>query len=174
VSRQIHKAMDELLVEGIRYEKQEGQSYEMALFDQPELEAYLDRAYQVQHGEAAEFVQTPYDHVEVDSSIELETAQALDGAENVRFFCKLPRWFKVTTPVGDYNPDWAIVLEEDEKVYLIRETKTTHDSDKRRMKENLKILCGQAHFKALDGVDYRVATSVAEVVGYEHVGDSSE
>ena len=174
VSRQIHKAMDELLVEGIRYEKLEGQSYEMALFDQPELEAYLDRAYQVQHGEAAEFAQTPYDHVEVDSSIELETAQALDGAENVRFFCKLPRWFKVTTPVGDYNPDWAIVLEEDEKVYLIRETKTTHDSDKRRMKENLKILCGQAHFKALDGVDYRVATSVAEVVGYEHVGDSSE
>ena len=69
--------------------------------------------------------------------------------------------------MGDYNPDWAVVLEEDKKLYLIRETKTTHDSDKRRLQENLKILCGEAHFKALDGVDYRVATTVAEVVSVE-------
>ena len=166
VSQQIHKAMDALLVEGIRYERLDGESYEMALFDQPELDAYLDRAYRIQHAEEGEYLQTPYDYLEYDSDIELKTAKALDGAENVRFFCKLPRWFKIPTPVGEYNPDWAIVLEEDEKVYLIRETKTTHDSDKRRMEENLKILCGEAHFRALDGVDYRVATSVAEVVAY--------
>lgn len=54
-------------------------------------------------------------------------------------------------------------MEENRKVYLIRETKTTHDSDKRRLEENLKILCGEAHFEALGGVDYKVATSVAEV-----------
>jgi type III restriction enzyme len=59
-----------------------------------------------------------------------------------------------------------VVLEDDKKVYLIRETKTTHDSDKRRMEENLKILCGKAHFKALDDVDYAVATTVAEVLAY--------
>ena len=73
---------------------------------------------------------------------------------------------KIPTPVGDYNPDWAVVLEDDNKVYLIRETKTTHDSDKRRMEENLKILCGKAHFNALDNVEYRVAISVAEVVDH--------
>ena len=163
-SKQIHKALDELLVDGIRYEKLQGESYEMALFDQPELETYLDRAHKVQHAEDGEFIQTPFDYIEYDSNIELRTAQALDGADNIRFFCKLPRWFKISTPVGDYNPDWAVVLEEDKKVYLIRETKTTHDSDKRRLEENLKIICGKAHFKALDDLNFKVATSVQEVV----------
>lgn len=163
-ARYIHKALDELLVDGIRYEKLAGEHYRMELFDEPELETYLDRAYKVQHAKAGEHPQTPYDYIEYDSHIERQTAQALDGAENVKFFCKLPRWFTIPTPVGDYNPDWAVVLGHDRKVYLIRETKSTHDVDKRRLEENLKILCGKAHFKALGEVDYRVATSVAEVV----------
>ena len=162
-ARQIQKALDELLVDGIRYEKLAGEHYKMELFNQPELETYLDRSYQVQHGNQGDQVQTPYDYIECDSHIERITAQALDGADNIKFFCKLPRWFTIPTPVGDYNPDWAVVLEEDCKVYLIRETKTTHDSDKRRLEENLKILCGEAHFAALGGVDYKVATTVAEV-----------
>jgi type III restriction enzyme len=162
-ARQIQKALDELLVDGIRYEKLTGEHYKMELFNEPELEAYLDRSYQVQHGNQGDQVQTPYDYIECDSHIERMTAQALDGAENIKFFCKLPRWFTIATPVGDYNPDWAVVLEEDRKVFLIRETKTTHDSDKRRLEENLKILCGEAHFATLDDVDYKVAVSVAEV-----------
>lgn len=166
-ARYIHKALDELLVDGIRYEKLAGEHYRMALFDQPELQTFLDRAYEVQHAESGEHTQTPYDFIEYDSHIEHKTARALDGAENVRFFCKLPRWFTIPTPVGPYNPDWAVVLEEDRKVYLIRETKSTHDADKRRLEENLKILCGEAHFKALGGVDYRVATSVAEVTAIQ-------
>ncbi len=166
-SQQIHKALDELLVDGIRYEKLAGEHYKMELFDEPELGAYLDRVYHVQHAEDAEHVQTPYDYIEYDSHIERQTAQALDGAENVKFFCKLPRWFKVPTPVGDYNPDWAVVLEEDKKLYLVRETKPTQDSDKRRLQENLKILCGEAHFRALDNVDYRAATTVSEVVSVD-------
>ena len=162
-ARQIQKALDELLVDGIRYEKLAGEHYKMDLFNEPELEAYLDRSYQVQHGNQGDQVQTPYDYIECDSHIERMTAQSLDGAGNVKFFCKLPRWFTIPTPVGDYNPDWAVVLDEDRKVYLIRETKTTHDSDKRRLEENLKILCGEAHFAALGDVDYKVAVSVAEV-----------
>ena len=163
-SKQIHKSLDELLVDGIRYEKLAGEHYKMELFDEPELEAYLDRAYHVQYAERGEYIQTPYDYIECDSHIERQTAQALDGADNVKFFCKLPCWFKIPTPVGDYNPDWAIVLEEDKKLYLIRETKTTHDSDKRRAQENFKILCGKAHFNTLEAMDYRVAISVAEVL----------
>ncbi|WP_197703501.1 restriction endonuclease [Halomonas sp. hl-4] len=163
-AKQIKKALDGLLVDGIRYEKLGGERYKMELFDEPELETYLDRSYQVLHGNQGSQVQTPYNYIECDSQIERKTAHALDGAENVKFFCKLPRWFTIPTPVGEYNPDWAVVLEEDRKVYLIRETKTTHDSDKRRLEENLKILCGEAHFKALDDVDYRVATSVDEVI----------
>ena len=163
-ARYIHKALDELLVKDIRYIKLPGEHYRMEQFDEPELETWLDRAYQVQHAKAGEHPQTPYDYIEYDSHIEHLTARALDGAENIRFFCKLPRWFTIPTPVGPYNPDWAVVLEEDSKVYLIRETKSTHDADKRRLEENLKIHCGEAHFKALGEVDYRVATSVAEVV----------
>ena len=166
--KQIHKALDELLVDGIRYEKIDGQRYDMALFNEPELEAYLDRVYEVQYVEVDGHTKTPYDYIEYDSDVEFKTANALDDAENVKFFCKLPRWFKIPTPVGDYNPDWAVVLEEDKKVYLIRETKSTHDSDKRRLEENLKIICGEAHFKALGGVDYRVAISAKEVVSLDY------
>ena len=163
-AKQIHKALDELLVDGIRYEKINGQHYSMTLFNEPELETYLDRAYRMRHNEVDGHIQTPYDYIEYDSDIEHKTAHALDGAENVKFFCKLPRWFKIPTPVGDYNPDWAVVLENDSKVYLIRETKSTHDSDKRRLEENLKIICGEAHFKALGDIDYCVATSAQDVV----------
>ena len=166
--KQIHQALDELLVDGIRYEKIAGEKYRMELFKLNELETYLDRAYQVQHADTLEHAQTPYDYIEVDSHIERATATKLDGAENVKFFCKLPRWFTIPTPVGDYNPDWAVVLEDDEKVYLIRETKSTHDENKRRVEENLKIRCGEAHFKALgEGVQYRVAISPEEVVTYK-------
>lgn len=164
VARQIHSALNELLVDGIRYEKLDKDCYEMALFNQPELEAYLDNLYKIQYADADDEVRTPYDYVEWGSSLERAVAQKLDEADNVRFFCKLPRWFKVITPVGDYNPDWAVVLEGDKKLYLIRETKSTHDSDKRRLEENLKIKCARAHFGALDGVSYKVATSVGEVL----------
>lgn len=163
---EINKALTELLVDGIRYQKIADEHYKMERFDESELEAYLDKAYKIQHADKAKFVQTPYDYIQYDSDIEHRTAHALDGAENVKFFCKLPRWFTIPTPVGEYNPDWAVVLEDDKKVYLIRETKTTHETEKRRLEENLKILCGTAHFKALDNVDYEVATTVAEVLSY--------
>ncbi|MGC1509361.1 restriction endonuclease [Ketobacter sp.] len=51
----------------------------------------------------------------------------------MKFFCRLPRWFKIPIPVRSYNPDWAAVLVNDKRVYLIRETKSTHGSDKRRL-----------------------------------------
>ena len=166
VAKELNKALIELLVDGISYQKIAGEQFQMEKFEETELEAYLDRAYHVQHAHKGEYTQTPYDYIQYDSNIELKTAHTLDGAENVKLFCKLPNWFTIPTPVGEYNPDWAVVLEDDKKVYLIRETKTTHDSDKRRMEENLKILCGKAHFKALDDVDYAVATTVAEVLAY--------
>ncbi|MEK6749944.1 MAG: DEAD/DEAH box helicase family protein [Pseudomonadota bacterium] len=165
VAKRIHSALSELLVDGIRYEKLDQEYYEMALFNQPELEAYLDKLYKIQYANADDDVRTPYDYIEWGSSIEHEVARKLDEADNVLFFCKLPRWFKVTTPVGDYNPDWAVVLQGDKKLYLIRETKSTHDNDKRRLEENLKIKCAKAHFGALEGVNYKVATSVGEVLG---------
>jgi len=75
---------------------------------------------------------------------------------------KLPRWFKIDTPIGDYNPDWAFVTERDEKLYFVRETKSTLDSEERRTKENQKIDCGRRHFGVL-GTDFDVVTSLSEV-----------
>jgi len=82
---------------------------------------------------------------------------------DVKFFCKLPRWFVVPTPLGNYNPDWAVVTEVDAHLYLVRETKSTHDAGKRRDSENRKIACGRAHFNALD-VNFKVATGIHEVL----------
>ena len=63
---------------------------------------------------------------------EEEVAKLLDSDEKVKFFCKLPRWFKVATPLGDYNPDWAVVVEDDHKLLSCARDKSTLDRDKRR------------------------------------------
>lgn len=78
--------------------------------------------------------------------------------EDIKLFIKLPGWFKINTPMGTYNPDWAIVKEEDEKLYLVRETKSTKGQLKLRGTEWAKIQCGRSHFNAL-GVDLDYVTS---------------
>lgn len=155
----ISRALYELVVDGIKYERLEDQVYEMRLFQEKEIEEYLSRLYEIQSTDD----RTPYDYVQYDSEIEREMAEKLDTNENVKFFCKLPRWFVVPTPMGNYNPDWAVATEKDEKVYLLRETKSTHDRDQRRDFENRKIDCGRAHFDSL-GVNFKVATNIHEVL----------
>ncbi|MBW1693735.1 MAG: DEAD/DEAH box helicase family protein [Deltaproteobacteria bacterium] len=159
VAKLINRALYELVVDGIKYERLEGQIYEMRLFQEKEIEEYLSRLYAIQSTDG----RTPYDYVQYDSEIEREIAEKLDTNENVKFFCKLPRWFLVPTPLGNYNPDWAVVTEKDEKIYLVRETKSTHDRDQRRDFENRKIDCGKAHFDTL-GVNFKVATNIHEVL----------
>jgi len=81
---------------------------------------------------------------------------------DIKLFVKLPNWFKVETPIGTYNPDWAIVKQEDTKVYLVRETKGTGDLQGLRDSERDKIRCGSAHFGAL-GVDFKHVKNAVEV-----------
>lgn len=158
-AKQINRALYELIIDGIKYEPIAGQYYEMRLFEQEEVKEYLDRLYVVNSKDN----RTPYDHIPYDSNVEKSVLESLDSEERVKFFCKLPRWFKVMTPLGSYNPDWALVVEDKEKLYLVRETKSTHDKDLRRESENRKIACGKAHFKAL-GVNYKEATDIYEVL----------
>lgn len=70
---------------------------------------------------------------------------------------KPPRWFVIYTPIGPNNPDWAFVTKRNKKLYLVRETKSTLDPDKRRKEENDKIACGKSYFKTL-GMDCAVRT----------------
>lgn len=159
VAKWINRALNELIIDDIKYEPIAGQFYEMRLFEIQEVEEYLTRLYTVKSTDN----RTPYDFIAYDSTTEEEVAGLLDGDDRVKFFCKLPRWFKVATPLGGYNPDWAVVVEDSRKLYLVRETKSTLDRDKRRESENKKVDCGKAHFKAL-GVNFKDASTIHEVL----------
>ena len=120
---------------------------------------YLDNLYRVQNDR-----KTPFDYVEFQSAVEHEFARRLDQDERVKFFVKLPAWFKVDTPLGPYNPDWAILLQGDaEKLYLVRETKGTMATDELRRIEQQKIACGRKHFAAID-IDFAVTTGVPDMM----------
>lgn len=155
----INRALNELIIDGIKYEPIAGQFFEMRLFEVNEVEEYLTRLYKITSNDN----RTPFDYIAYDSGKEEEIAKLLDNDEKVKFFCKLPRWFKVSTPIGEYNPDWAVVVktEDDQRLYLVRETKSTLERDKRRESENKKLDCGKAHFKAL-GVNFKDAVSINE------------
>jgi type III restriction enzyme len=167
VTKLISRSLHELIVDGIKYEPIPGQFFEMRLFEQNEVEEYLDRCYHVEqqtkNDEGATVPKNPYEWIPFDSDVEKQIAERLDSEEGVKFFCKLPRWFRVATPLGDYNPDWALVHEHNGKLYLVRETKSTLERDKRRESENKKVDCGKAHFEAL-GVPFEVATTIHGVL----------
>ena len=106
-----------------------------------------------------------YEAAEFESLVEADFARQLDARTDIKLFFKLPDWFKVDTPLGAYNPDWAIVKEEADgrsKVYLIRETKSGPTWQDIPKDERDKITCGDARFKAL-GVDYKWVTTASQV-----------
>ncbi len=159
VAREISRALHDLMLEGIKYQKV-SQYWEMSLFEPQndnELTRYLVNLYPVQNQN-----KSLYDAIEYESEVERQFAQDLDSNENVKLFVKLPRWFKIDTPIGTYNPDWAFVTEREKKLYFVRETKSTLDDEERRTKENQKIKCGKKHFDTLN-VDFEVVTKLSEV-----------
>ncbi|MCC8174161.1 MAG: hypothetical protein LIO65_07285, partial [Odoribacter sp.] len=139
-----------------RYLKLDGEEYSvMEIFDSQELIANLDRnAVAVEH--------SVYDHVIYDSdTVEKPFALALDSDPNVKMFFKIPSRFKIDTPIGTYNPDWAVYIEQDgeQKLYFVLETKGTENGLSLRPSERHKIYCGEQHFKALgNGVQYKMTT----------------
>ena len=159
----LNKEMARLIVDGIEYERiMVGSDAEWEMHRLEESEKLVDylTSLKVEHPD-----KTPYPYIEYDSQVELDFARKMDDREDILVFVKLPKWFKVDTPVGTYNPDWAIVKRDGEgekKLYLVRETKGTKDMDKVRPDERDKIRCGVKHFEAL-GVDYAYAVSGDEV-----------
>ena len=161
--KEIGRAMQDLMLEGIKYEKMIGRHWEQRRIEEEAEDGivrYLCNLYEVQNPEKCLF-----DAVEYESEVEKRFARDLDHNENVKLFVKLPGWFRIDTPLGPYNPDWAFVTEREEKLFFVRETKGTLDSEERRAKENRKIECGRKHFGAID-VDYDVVTSLSDVPIY--------
>jgi type III restriction enzyme len=112
-----------------------------------------------------------YDQVVCDSGPERAFVDGLERHDAVKLYIKLPGWFTVPTPIGEYNPDWAIVMQDrdahgrptGETLYLVRETKDTLNLDELRKDEKRKILCGARHFARALGTDYQVVTKAREL-----------
>jgi type III restriction enzyme len=148
------------MLDGIKYERVAGEYWEQSRLERDAEEGivrYLTNLYEVKNSH-----KTLYDAIECESEVEKQFARDLDSNENVKMFVKLPAWFKIETPIGSYNPDWAFVTEREEKLYFVRETKSSVDGEELRTRENQKIACGRKHFDTL-AVDYDVVTSLQEV-----------
>lgn len=92
-----------------------------------------------------------YDHIIYDSTNEQKFAEELDISQDVAVYVKLPDGFYISTPVGRYNPDWAIAFYEGtvKHIYFVAETKGSMDSMQLRLIEKSKIHCAREHFKAI-------------------------
>ncbi len=158
------------LVDGIRYEKL-GDEYQMQqILDEKTIELFSKYIVPADGDKAV------YDLIPCDSEVEKKFVEDLEARADVRLYLKLPYWFTVPTPVGDYRPDWAVVMDGPEAegkpvLYLVSETKDPPHLDKLRPDERRKVLCGAAHFGSkqlkrtgvLEGVDYKVVASCSEL-----------
>ena len=160
VTNLIKKKIMDQLIDGIKYQKI-GEAYEMRQFD-----------YQIESWKAC-MVPAPrslYNYVIWDSDVEKRFVEDLENRNDIKLYVKLPAFFTVPTPVGTYNPDWAIVKEDRdahknlrETLYLVAETKSTTDLTELRRREERKIRCGEKHFGDALDVDYKVVASADEI-----------
>lgn len=154
VKRCIKNTLSEIVIKGIQYEQIGGSVYELREMQQDglkETDRFIDRLYEVKNQQKTDFDYIPY-----DSDVERQFAELLDSREDIKLFMKLPPKFLIPTPVGDYNPDWGILKQEDgqQKIYMIRETKSTAIDELLRPTEVAKIKCGKKHFAAIGINDY--------------------
>jgi type III restriction enzyme len=161
----IKRTLYDLMINGIKYQKIGGSDYEMALFEAQELEVYLnDFSFKV--SDASKTIYEEF--VPLDSGVESKFAQDCETSEQIKFYFKLPNWFKIPTPIGNYNPDWALVFEDDKKIYFVAETKDTGtpqvDLSKLSGDEQMKIKCGKAHFNEFDDLEYKVVNKVGQLI----------
>ena len=134
------------LVGGIKY-KRLGEEfyYAQELFEDEELTGYLRNILQGTK-------KSVYESVVYESETERRFADSLEKNTDVKVYAKLPGWFEVPTPLGSYNPDWAVVIDTyvGPRLYFVAETKGSTVVEDLRGIEQAKIKCGEAHFRALE------------------------
>ena len=141
----INRAKRMALVDGIKYQRLgDEEFYAQQLFETEELTGYLKTMINAD--------KSVHEQVIYQSDTERTFAEQLEKNEAIKVYAKLPAWFKVPTPLGSYNPDWAVLVAKDgiERLYFVVETKSSLLTDDLRNKESAKIKCGAAHFAALD------------------------
>jgi type III restriction enzyme len=165
-SEVINRCKRMAVVDGIQYQRLgEDQFYAQELFEEIELTGYLRNML-------LDTKRSVYEDVVYDLGGEASFAGELETNDAVKVYAKLPGWFMIPTPLGSYNPDWAVLIQVDgeERLYFVVETKPSLFTDDLRDKESAKIECGKAHFNALaDGetaARYVVARSLDDVLAY--------
>ena len=144
-AKSLRSVMKSLIVDGIKYQRLgDSEYYCQELFESEELKGYLE-------SNMLESTKSPYNYVAYDSENERQFAQSFEDNEDVYLYAKLPDWFKISTPLGSYNPDWAVMIDQngEKKLYFVLETKGNKDVDALRPTEREKIQCGKEHFAAL-------------------------
>jgi len=142
-ARLINEQKAAMIIESITYDILNDR-FDTAIFTQNTLSGKLDE-------NAIQVKKHIYDIVVTDSKVEREFARELDASEEVLVYAKLPRGFYIPTPLGKYNPDWAIVFREGDVkyIYFIAETKGSMESLELREVEKAKIECARKHFSKL-------------------------
>ena len=168
-AREINTIKCELMVAGVEYIQVAGEYYEMRCFElDQEFERYLSDLQPLENNEKTIYEyaeQSKPDEVmacvEVDSNStpERDFANACDKNDDILFYLKLPGWFKINTPVGTYNPDWALMYRNDELLYFVAETKdnaSANNLNLLRPLERLKIESGKKYFNTFESIAFKV------------------
>lgn len=160
----LKRTLELLMTDKIEYKPVEDSYYQMKMFFDEEIEAYFSNLFPVNNLE-----KTLYNYILTDSETEKQFAKACEVDENIKFYFKLPKKFKIPTPIGNYNPDWAVVFENDNKIYFVAETKSEIDVTMLRTDEGLKIHCAKAHFAISPenekSLRYRHTTDLKDLIG---------
>lgn len=152
------------LTDGIEYKKIEEYYQQDFIFNDDELYGYKNKNLVDVYSN-----KNIFDHVIYDSEVEKQFAFDAEADDEVVVYAKLPSSFKIDTPIGSYNPDWALVIGEEgeEKVYFVAETKGTDDINALKGTEKHKILCGTKHFEVLDSdINYKVCKELKSLKGW--------
>ena len=154
----IDEKLSELMIDGIKYEKNSDKEYELRLFEGYE---FHGNKHTFEIGDEKKTINTGL--LPLDSDVEHRFAKDCENWDDIEFYFKLPSWFKIKTPIGNYNPDWALVLvkEDSKKVYFVAETKS--EGQELRPSEENKIKCGHAHYEILDDVEFRQVVGVEDL-----------
>ena len=161
VGNMINQVKALAVIQHIEYHKME-ERFETDIFAESTLKGKLGI-------NAIESSKSLYDLVVVDSQgIEKKFAEELEAHDDVVVYTKLPRGFYINTPMGKYNPDWAIALKEGDvkHIYFVAETKGSLESGQLRGTEAAKIECARQHFQTISSGDikYDVVTCYAELM----------
>ncbi len=151
VARIISRVLRDLILAGIKYTKLGDDCYyAQELLEENPLYGYLGRNMMESNSN-----KYPFTHVVYDSENEANFAEKFENNKKVLKYVKLPSKFKIPTPLGPYNPDWAVLIDKngERKLYFVLETKRENlqiaIDDDLRQNEQDKIFCGEKHFEAL-------------------------